>query len=432
MQNQENGFNNQQGNQTQEPNHNMKGIEEQFINASNQNPQFTPNGIYNQNPQFVPNGSYNQNPQFMPNGNYNQNPQFAPNGNYNQNPQFAQNGWQNLSPEEAARKQESFQAYLQQLEKKTKQKKDLKKLGNLTGFALLSYVFIQSLCAIFLELFGGSSFYLTSATFETGYNIFVVILSIAAAFAFFGIKMNKVSGVKEPIQYDAPKDKKQLALAIFSGLGLCMIANYITVYFVLFLSMFGINLSSPDITTTSLSIIDVILTYIQVVIVASVVEEISLRGFTMGNLKQFGIKFAIFASAVIFGLMHANFVQAPFALIVGLGLGYLTIKTRSVWTGIIIHSLNNFISITVSYMYLIMDENVINSLYTIFTYALIIIGIICFTQFVKRSQTEAIDNINPYDNLSFAQKCRAYFGAPVMIVALIYFISVSFSYVSFG
>ncbi len=407
MQNQENRFNNQQNSQTQEANSNMY----------NPNSQYAANGIYNQNPQYAANGIYNQNPQFN-------DPAINSYLPYNQ------------APEQIAKANAAAQSYFMGLEKKARQKQDLKKLGNFTGFALLSYIFIQNVFAIFLELFGLNYYYYASSTFSKGYDIFVVIISMVLSFSYFGIKMNKVSGVKDSIVYDAPKDKKQLALAIFSGLGFCMVANYITVYFVIFLSLFGVSLSSPEVSTSSLTISDIILTYLQVVIVAAIAEEISLRGFTMGNLKQFGVKFAVFASAVIFGLMHANFVQAPFALIVGLALGYLTIKTGSIWTGILIHAINNFISISVSYRYYFMDENVLNLLYTALTYALIIVGAICFAQFTRRNKTEApsyfSQQLMQHENLSFAQMCRSYFGAPVMVIALIFFISLSFSYVSFG
>ena len=67
----------------------------------------------------------------------------------------------------------------------------------------------------------------------------------------------------------------------------------------------------------------------------------------MGNLRKYGDKFALLASALVFAVMHGNLVQAPFALIAGFGLGYLSIKTGTIWTGIAIHAANNLISVIV-------------------------------------------------------------------------------------
>ena len=75
---------------------------------------------------------------------------------------------------------------------------------------------------------------------------------------------------------------------------------------------------------------------------APVVEEIIFRGVVMRGLEPHGKRFAIMASAVLFGLFHGNLVQSPYAFAVGLILGY-TAMEYSVWWAMVLHMVNNLI-----------------------------------------------------------------------------------------
>ena len=79
-----------------------------------------------------------------------------------------------------------------------------------------------------------------------------------------------------------------------------------------------------------------------------------MRGVVMQPLRKYGDWFAILTSAFVFALMHGNLVQAPFAFIAGIGLGYAVIASGSLWTGILVHLLNNSISViqTIAIAYL--------------------------------------------------------------------------------
>ena len=75
---------------------------------------------------------------------------------------------------------------------------------------------------------------------------------------------------------------------------------------------------------------------------APVVEEIVFRGFIMRSLEHQGKRFAIVASAILFGLFHGNFVQSPYAFAVGLVLGYVTMEYSIGWA-MVLHMLNNLV-----------------------------------------------------------------------------------------
>lgn len=77
------------------------------------------------------------------------------------------------------------------------------------------------------------------------------------------------------------------------------------------------------------------------------IEEFAFRVVILGSLRRFGDAFAIFASAMLFGLIHANAIQIPFAFILGLCFAYITVVSGSVIPAMIIHFLNNFNSCVV-------------------------------------------------------------------------------------
>ncbi|MBC8585347.1 CPBP family intramembrane glutamic endopeptidase [Youxingia wuxianensis] len=80
-------------------------------------------------------------------------------------------------------------------------------------------------------------------------------------------------------------------------------------------------------------------------LVPAVIEEAAYRGIVLGSLRQFGDRFAIVVSALLFGLLHRNMTQFPNAFLLGILLGYFMVKTNSIWTSMFIHFTNNFLII---------------------------------------------------------------------------------------
>lgn len=75
---------------------------------------------------------------------------------------------------------------------------------------------------------------------------------------------------------------------------------------------------------------------------APIFEEIIFRGVVLRSVEPFGKKFAIFASALLFGIYHGNLIQIPFAFAVGLVLGYVTVEYNIGWA-MLLHLFNNLI-----------------------------------------------------------------------------------------
>lgn len=88
-----------------------------------------------------------------------------------------------------------------------------------------------------------------------------------------------------------------------------------------------------------------IYSFISVVIMAPVLEELIVRGVILdGLLKRYNPLKAILLSSLIFGLMHLNPWQFLSAFIAGLYLGWIYYRIKSIIPCIMIHSVNNLIA----------------------------------------------------------------------------------------
>ena len=116
--------------------------------------------------------------------------------------------------------------------------------------------------------------------------------------------------------------------------------------------MFFINLCSeflslPELMQdTFLAMSRNIFGIISITIMAPLVEELLFRGAIQGYMLRKGMKplHAILIASAIFGIIHMNPIQIPFAFAIGMIFGWLYYRTGSVVPGIIGHFINNSIA----------------------------------------------------------------------------------------
>jgi membrane protease YdiL (CAAX protease family) len=97
------------------------------------------------------------------------------------------------------------------------------------------------------------------------------------------------------------------------------------------------HLSGPDFSRESWSY-----SLFSGVIIAPVTEELVFRGIVLqGLLERYSARFSIIVSAMMFGIWHGNTHQLIGATIVGLCLGWVFSKTRSLWAVIGLHASHN-------------------------------------------------------------------------------------------
>lgn len=84
---------------------------------------------------------------------------------------------------------------------------------------------------------------------------------------------------------------------------------------------------------------------IAVGLVAPLAEELCFRGVTLSRMSGAKLWVAITVQAVLFGIFHLNILQGVYAALLGVFLGFLTVRFRSVIYAVIAHMAFNLYTV---------------------------------------------------------------------------------------
>jgi len=87
--------------------------------------------------------------------------------------------------------------------------------------------------------------------------------------------------------------------------------------------------------------------FLLVCLIAPITEEFVFRRAILKALSPYGARIAIIISALLFGIIHANLEQIPSAFLAGILLGYVTVRTGTIYYAIILHIINNTLSVLI-------------------------------------------------------------------------------------
>ena len=185
----------------------------------------------------------------------------------------------------------------------------------------------------------------------------------------------KIAGynISESGGFNKPKKGTVLPHLLF-GMGFCAFANLAVSAAGDFFKRFGIDYSMPE-SKNPEGVFGFLLVVISTVIVPGILEEFAFRGIVLGLLRPYGEAFAIIASAAVFGILHGNFEQIPFAFLVGLVLGFIRVKSGSVAVCMAVHAGNNLIAVITSYL-TGLPAAIINLVYTVYILLILIASVL--------------------------------------------------------
>lgn len=83
--------------------------------------------------------------------------------------------------------------------------------------------------------------------------------------------------------------------------------------------------------------------FIRLCLAAPLAEELVFRGGVQGLLQPFGSGAAVIVQAVLFAVQHSGAAGMLYALVMGLALGWMRQRTKSVYPGMVLHLLNNLL-----------------------------------------------------------------------------------------
>ena len=310
------------------------------------------------------------------------------------------------------------------------ERKKIKKTALIIGGSLLvmlAITFIFSLAVSFsLVFFGikGNDVYQWLNDLAVKQVIQIVLSSIMFTLPF--IIFFKCAGyrISDLVSFKRPKKQEVLPLFLF-GISFCAFANIaVSMASSIFASM-GIKYE-VDFGDKPQGFFGFMLTLIATAVVPPLVEEFACRGLILGSLRKFGDNFAIITSSIVFGIMHGNFQQMPFAFLVGLVLAYITVKSDTLWIAVAVHSFNNFISVLVDYAFESASQNLQNVLYAIFLIVSLILGF--FALYLFKNRDDAYKLEGEKTNSTEKQKFKWFFSSATIIIFIIISVLESLAY----
>lgn len=235
--------------------------------------------------------------------------------------------------------------------------------------------------------------------------MFLVPFPIAARCA--GYRVDSLVSTKKPI------DNTALPFYLF-GIGFCSFANLAMSFCSSFFEGIGIKYN-VDYGDNPSGVFGFLLTFTATAIVPALVEEFACRGIVLGMLKKHGEVFAIIVSSVVFGVMHGNLDQTPFAVMVGLILGYIYVKTGSLWVSVAVHCTNNAISVIFSYLNGAVSTNTQNLLYALYLAASMLAAVFGVYLLSKKHSVDFY-GLEQSEEQSFGKKKYAWFFTSFVII----------------
>lgn len=235
------------------------------------------------------------------------------------------------------------------------QKHKIRMLGLASGLSILGYIVIGTFLSnviAYLTRTAAVNFFPSVDTL--GFIMEIVYSIIAVGLPF--LVMRLVMGSRyydNPIPYSKPVNGKYFIPLVVMGLGVCFVGDIFTS--IIAMASDSVYQASQDasaaIAAAPDNALDMLLYVLRTAIVPALIEESVMRGVIMQPLRKYGDMFAILMSSLVFGLLHCNLAQIPFAFIAGIALGYVACVTESLWTSILLHALNNTYSLIVSFGY---------------------------------------------------------------------------------
>lgn len=221
--------------------------------------------------------------------------------------------------------------------------------------------------------------------FLTGYLPCIVGDIIAITIA---MKTTKIK-FKEDIFSRNKSPKKFILLGTISCIGTGMISSIIYLSYSTIIKHYGIIIPEPDFSFPTQSTY-LILFLMYACFIGPILEEIIFRGFILKSMQKYGNLTAIIVSSILFSMFHLNLVQFVNPVIMGIVLGFITIKSKSIVPSTIAHIFNNsiaFISVGISLLKMPLIEAIFGATY-------FLVGIAALILFISNYRKDFIESIN--------------------------------------
>lgn len=289
-----------------------------------------------------------------------------------------------LGPRKEEKRDENLEIMEEELNKV--KKNNTKNFATGVSLAMLLVILIQSVLGVAI------SFLMQNLT----PNQNTVAMSIVFILSFL-IPIVTLKGMLNISYNKKNKEEKKDIKKILLWTVMAIPVMYLSTYIVeLLISKMDIN---PTMLENALvfdkSLLGSILFFIEIAVLPAIFEELLFRKVMLDGAKKYGTVFGIVFTAIMFGLIHMNVPQAVNAFLIGIIFAYVTIKTGSIISAMILHLLNNGMQA----LFMINDGNIVAS--NIISYmdiSLVVIGgLLLVYNILKNRKVFKIENITKSD-----------------------------------
>lgn len=215
-----------------------------------------------------------------------------------------------------------------------------------------SLIYFIIVC-VFVVIRMMSQFGLFSFMGEIGGYVLNVVLQVGflLLFSFFMFKtLNKQKARDTLDNFGYHKISwKVILISVAIGMIIYFLNIFVSSFFFNILTSVGYKPSSSS-STGTVNGWTLVLGLIFTAILPAVCEENLHRGMLLFGNRGIGMKNNILLTGLMFGLLHLNIEQFFYATLIGIFLGFVAYVSESIYPCMIIHFMNNGISVLLSYL----------------------------------------------------------------------------------
>ena len=253
-------------------------------------------------------------------------------------------------------------------------------------------------------------------------GVFLWLVSVLSAYgAGVPAAWLELRGTEEaPPQPGAPLGPGRFFRSYLAGLGLMYLVNLATLALMGLVGLLrGQTVENP---VDNMADYPLVLNLLLGCVIAPVCEEYLFRGLLLNRLRPYGERFAVWASALCFGLFHGNFSQFFYACAIGVLFAGVVLKTGRLRQAMLLHALINFVGTGLIPLLSGLGEAG-DWLLTLLVLAAMFVGL-AFLPAMRREFSPAPG----WKGLTAGEAWRCFLGSPGMLCFLALFLLLAGSY----
>lgn len=300
--------------------------------------------------------------------------------------------------------------------------RQLRRDSNFVGSSMIAILLVTELVAALLSLLGAGNWIIRLP--EVYQSVIYDLLYVV----YIGLPVPLLACLcrrhQHPFALHARVPAGTAISLVTVGMALCLLANLASTFSMGLLGeMFDIPFPDMPQQMTEPSLLNLIVNIVGTAMLPALLEEMVFRGYIMGALLPYGQGLAVTVSAVLFGLLHSHPVQMVFATMVGLIFGWLVVWTRNIWVSVVLHFLNNLLSVIHQYASLTMADTEQSDRFILFSYVVVMmLGIIGLAVLLSTRGRSLRASVQPNSEMKTSRKYAVVLTSAAMVVAIVFLI----------